>query len=66
MTQEEYDKIDAVRAMCMGFSVAIQLSLKGEGSLNLEAMQERLQNGNVTLAGILNDYPELYHNPFVK
>ena len=63
MTQEEYDKIDSVRAMCHGFSAAIRLSLMGEGSLNLEAMQERLQNGNAVLSGILNDHPEHYEYP---
>jgi hypothetical protein len=51
MTKEEYDKIDSIRAMCHGFLAAIRLSLMGEGSLNLEAMQERLQNGNAVLGG---------------
>lgn len=63
MTQEEYDKIDSVRAMCHGFAAAIQLSIIGDGSVNLEVIQERLQNANVILGGILNDHPEHYEYP---
>ena len=66
MTQEEYNKIDSVRAMCMGFSIAIKLSQEQAtaGQLRLDVMQERLQEGNKVLGGILNDYPELYQSPF--
>ena len=63
MKQEEYDKINSVRAMLHGFSAAIRLSLKDGGELRIEKIGERLQEGNKTLASILNDHPELYHRP---
>ena len=60
MTQDEYNKIDQVRAMCHGFSAAIHLAQDGHGTLNIEEMGRRLQESNATLASILNTHPELY------
>ena len=60
MTQDEYNKIDQVRAMCHGFAAAIQLHLQGHGDLNIPEMGRRLQQSNATLASILHTHPELY------
>lgn len=56
MTDEDIMLLDEVRATCHGGGAAVAMAIKGEGTLNLENMQEMLREASKKLVAVTDKY----------
>lgn len=56
MTDEDILALDDVRATCHGGGAAVAITIKGEGQLNLDGVQEMLREGSKKLVAVTDHY----------
>jgi len=56
MSDEDILLLDEVRSVCHGGGAAVALAIAGEGSLNLQGMQEMLRESSKKLVAVTDHY----------